>query len=213
LLGAAATTSSAVTVTSTTTITTRMPTTPHAPEAGAWTYHRGLNCFSGVGADPAPGDLVGTMPLASCKETCSAETQCEGIIVVRSEDTGPCWLRMNIDPSACWKESAWDLWMLNLDSSAPTAAPSAPMPTTPVAGQWTYHRGLNCFSGAGADPAPGDLVGSMPLSACKRACSAEPQCTGIIVVHGEDPGSCWLRKNIDISACWRRDMWDLWLLD
>lgn len=92
------------------------------------------------------------------------------------------------------------------------ATPAVPRSTTvtPGAGSWQLHKGLNCYSGNGADIADGDLVSfDMTLEQCQAACHDD--CEGVVVVRGEDPGRCWLRKNIKPASCVANTPWDMWL--
>jgi len=215
----------------------RVAPTTRAPISNlAWIRYPGLNCYGGVGADSAPGNHMGVIDLADCKSYCEEEPECTGIIVTSSDDPVGCFLRKNIVPEDCGSNSPYDLWQLELSSSGPsltttasTSSPSPPPTTTltqsttprsttstprptltPGEGTWQLHEGLNCYSGNGADIANGDLVSSeMSLDECQAACLED--CEGVVVVRGEDPGRCWLRKSIQPASCNANTAWDMWL--
>mmetsp|Transcript_54572 Transcript_54572/g.142581 ORF Transcript_54572/g.142581 Transcript_54572/m.142581 type:complete len:498 (+) Transcript_54572:377-1870(+) len=103
------------------------------------------------------------------------------------------------------------------DSAALTTGATSAQNTTPssIRGAFVLHKGVNCWSGHGADALPGgrDMIGVLSLRACQAECAAEPACEGVVVFHGEDPGNCWLRWEVDLSACQPDTPWDLWLLN
>jgi len=217
----------------------RVAPTTRAPISNlVWVRYPGLNCYGGVGAESAPGDYMGRIDLADCKTHCEEERQCTGIVVTSSDDPVACNLRKNIIPGDCGSNSPYDLWQLEWSSSRPsltttfsTSTPSPPTttltPSTPEtsaspttstlrppairgAGSWQLHEGLNCYSGNGADIAGGDLVSfDLSLEQCQATCQED--CEGVLVVRGEDPGRCWLRKNIQLARCNANTAWDLWI--
>jgi len=199
-----------------------------------WVHHPSNNCYHGVGAESARNGGMGEVSLSDCKKACERDWGCEGVIVAHNRDPTACWTIKNIDLPQCAKGGGFDLWRLEMsgfsDSTVvPTSAPAAmPAPTSVpkpallpptvaptfaprVPAEWTRYEGLNCYGGRGADAAAGDWVGEVSTAACKEACVSEVQCEGIIVVREQNPGPCWLRKNIDPPSCSKNSPWDLWV--
>jgi len=96
-------------------------------------------------------------------------------------------------------------------SPSPTTAPPSPTPIVSGPSSWQHQSGFNCGPGYGADiPTTGDLISfSLTLDDCKEAC--DDDCEGIVVGQNEDPGRCWLRKNVKLSQCALNTAFDLWL--
>merc|ERR1719188_1160159 len=97
-----------------------------APRASSWQLYEGLNCYGGVG-----GAIVGEgqglvdfdLSLTDCQAACKARGECEGVLVVRGENPGRCWLRKDVDPSKCIKNTAWDLWFQVQGAAGSTTSP------------------------------------------------------------------------------------------
>eukprot|EP00931_Biecheleriopsis_adriatica_P004358 TRINITY_DN106040_c0_g1_i1.p1 TRINITY_DN106040_c0_g1~~TRINITY_DN106040_c0_g1_i1.p1 ORF type:complete len:1261 (+),score=170.66 TRINITY_DN106040_c0_g1_i1:87-3869(+) len=165
-----ATTSSTTTFVLPTTTMSRVPATPATM---TWERYEGLNCYGGVGGIAAGGDMIGSsLPLSGCQAACVDESECEGILVVRGEDPGRCWLRKNVEPSKCHTNSAWDLWLLTRSTK----------PASVDAFEPVSERDAAC---RGADTADNDdsyysLTSAPSMDACKVACRAKGRgCKGI----------------------------------
>lgn len=79
---------------------------------------------------------------------------------------------------------------------------------------WAPHLGTNCYPGFGADgirdkdPCPG----AISLEQCKRECISEPTCVGIVMHSHQTVGTCWLRRNVELSSCLAPNSgYDFWL--
>ncbi|KAL1521408.1 hypothetical protein AB1Y20_021072 [Prymnesium parvum] len=80
--------------------------------------------------------------------------------------------------------------------------PAFPPPTSPspVPASWTFHKGLNCYPGHGAE----DIDAKGPaevrtLAACKSLCEAEQRCEAIVVLRKDS--SCYRKSALHLSRC------------
>jgi len=93
----------------------------------------------------------------------------------------------------------------------PVAAPS-PVPPQSGLGSWAHHPSTNCYGDhgamgiAGMDPAPR----AMTVAACQAACEADASCEAIVVPTNQEPGQCWLRKDVDLSLCLSGPTYETW---
>lgn len=194
-------------------------------------HHLSKNCYAGHGArgiagfDPAPQLLS----IAGCKAACEADASCEAIVMHSNHEVGQCWLRKDVDMSACISYVGFDVWRQADEiapapkpqsppalSPAPTPALPAQMPTpsTQSAGSsWSHHPNKNCYVGNGAqgvvgfDPAPEPLS----IAACKAACEADAGCEAIVMPSNHEVGKCWLRTDVALPACLDWVGYDVWL--
>ncbi|CAJ1452060.1 unnamed protein product, partial [Effrenium voratum] len=67
---------------------------------------------------------------------------------------------------------------------------------------WEKHEGLNCYLHHGAEGIKDkDPLGdAQTLEQCQQECLQEKDCAAI-VMHGDSPTTCWLRKDVDMSRC------------
>lgn len=170
-------TSKSLRTTSTTTTsmlqTTTISRASVSPGTMTWERYEGLNCYGGVGGIAAGGDMIGSsLPLSGCQAACIDESECEGVIVVRDEDPGRCWLRKNVEPSKCHTNSDWDLWLL----TRPVKPPSS-VAFEPVAERDAACRGVSAADNANSYYL---LMSASSIEACKALCRAKSKgCKGI----------------------------------
>jgi len=154
-------------------------------------------------------------------------------VMVRETQPYKCWLVMDLNPMACFKNTVYDLWEVvpatagesNAEvpalSPSPTPAPTPPpTPDSPSRAQpseslgtaWAHHEGYNCFGGQGATGVAGKspIAGDHFLPTCKAACEAEPECEGIVMVRETQPYKCWLVMDLNPMACFKNTAYDLW---
>ncbi|CAK0859826.1 unnamed protein product [Prorocentrum cordatum] len=98
----------------------------------AW---NGAQCYGGrggveiAGADPAPG----VMELKECMDLCEDTPLCDAVQVQDySTETGPCWLRAEVDVQDCYQVDGWVTY----------TKPSSPL----VASMFREHRSLSYMS-------------------------------------------------------------------
>merc|ERR1712066_427024 len=92
-----------------------------------------MGCYAGNGAqgvegfDPAPQP----MSIAECKAACQADADCEAIVMHSDHEVGQCWMRRDVDMSACPTYVGFDVWMQQVDENAP-ATPSPALTSVPT---------------------------------------------------------------------------------
>jgi len=189
-----------------------------ASDIPGWTLHSGLNCYHHAGADLLIGNdhIAESITLDECRAACEHEVGCEAVVVFHDATHGSCWLRTSISLSLCPRQPQYDVWERNdLHRAADSAIALAVVPTTvPQNEGWIFLRGLNCFPGHGAMPVEGsdDQLEALSLADCKAACSLRGgACDAVVVFHDEDPGSCWLRRDVQTSFCQAGTGYNLWL--
>jgi len=180
----------------TTTTTTAAPAAP-----SGWSEHPSLNCYTGHGGDWIEGKdpVVGHKSLQGCQDECLLEAGCEAILMKDTQDavSDNCWLRKNVQIDACVENHTFNLWM----------APGFGV------GVWEMHHDLNCYPGNGAEMINGQdrIFGHKRLVECQATCVAVIDCEGFIWHDTGDSISdnCYLRKNINISACQAAESFNL----
>eukprot|EP00931_Biecheleriopsis_adriatica_P054763 TRINITY_DN32266_c0_g1_i1.p1 TRINITY_DN32266_c0_g1~~TRINITY_DN32266_c0_g1_i1.p1 ORF type:complete len:1098 (+),score=130.59 TRINITY_DN32266_c0_g1_i1:50-3343(+) len=160
--------------------TTSTPSASTTSEPSSWQHFTGLNCGPGFGAEIATGDLVSfSMTLLQCKEACEAD--CQGIIVAQNEDPGRCWLRRNISPSHCAKNTVFDLWLhTGLEHDGFEA----------VAGGASACRGANHLDNRRAYYS---VLQASSLAICKGLCRSLSSCKGIEFAAATGRCEVWYR--------------------
>jgi len=186
--------------------TTSLPTSPPGGSS-SWVHQPGRNCWSGHGAEPIDGkDPVSkgkAFSLEECQEECEALDECDGAVMLSNQYPGMCWLRQMLVLSECMDYPDYDVWVR---PSRPDASRRRRIATTPVPSavdSWIKHPGVNCWTGRGAAPIEGKdpVEGSLSSTECKVECEKDAACEGFVMLTGQDPGFCWLRKNMRLSEC------------
>ncbi|CAJ1334467.1 unnamed protein product [Effrenium voratum] len=77
---------------------------------------------------------------------------------------------------------------------------------------WEKREGLNCYLHHGAEGIEDkDPLGdAQTLEQCQQECLQEKDCAAI-VMHGDSPTTCWLRKDVDMSRCTAGSPYSLWV--
>lgn len=172
----ATSTSKSFATTSKTTIspqTTTISRAPFSPGTMTWERYEGLNCYGGVGGIATGGDMISSsLPLSGCQAACIDESECEGVLVVRDEDPGRCWLRKTVEPSKCNTNSDWDLWLLTRSVK----------PVSLDAFELVAEKDAACRGVSAADNANSYylLMSAPSIDVCKALCRAKSSgCKGI----------------------------------
>jgi hypothetical protein len=76
---------------------------------------------------------------------------------------------------------------------------------------WTQQENKNCYMNHGATEIDADSIGKMSLADCEKKCAERADCTAITMEVGGNTGSCWRRKDINISACDTDKGYSVWL--
>jgi len=104
-------TSQTTTVTSTSATFSTLTTTTSTLLSSSWRSKPNTNCYLGAGASLVNGkDNIGVLPLETCLRKCKAEPECEAVIFQKFNFVGNCWLRSNVQPSACTVVPGFEFW-------------------------------------------------------------------------------------------------------
>lgn len=91
-----------------------------SPSPYEWVHYPGRSCGDGRGGNTISADtdpVHNDMWLQDCMETCIHTGECEGFVVTRKvnslgqQGSAPCYLRKEIDPKECPKDSEYDLYL------------------------------------------------------------------------------------------------------
>jgi len=78
---------------------------------------------------------------------------------------------------------------------------------------YTEYAGYNCFPGQGARQVPGKTAFWACAEDCKKACTEEPECHGIVMSPRNQTSSkrkCWLRTDMHMENCSHGTSFDSW---
>jgi len=130
-------------------------------------------------------------------------------------DHNPVYCEFGVDSSSLGPSPTTKATTTMNPSTTTSVAQATPAPA-PLPGsetQWEYHPRMNCFRGRGADSIDGkDPIEGITLTECMNQCKADPICEGFVMLAAQDPGLCWLRRDITFSDCIEYPEYDVWIL-
>jgi len=172
-------------------------TAQHGINGAPWASRSGTLCKAGSGAVSLGHLVSGHKSLEQCQQECSANTECQAILMHDTADTSSnCYLLKDIVWDKCEKSVKYfNMWVKPV-----------PSPTLEAGAQWFSYTGTTCDPMAGADfvvPYQNTVPGHLDLRACEAKCKETQGCQAIVWHDTNDDTlqNCGLRKNVRLNEC------------